>query len=231
MEQVVADLIDTFIGGFKYTLRTLPDIIISGTALMALLLQSTPLTYLLAGLILNAGTTGLAANFLLENVPKTAKVGGLVGAGTDLCSGHFPGVSWNRLGSLMAYPGAILEGSVPSYYASTIGFLLAYTQMLPSFYRDELKMLPGLSARLTGSLVASMLMFAMVVVYRIASECEAAWVTLASLLFGATVGYLYITLVAQATDRRGSNIFSIPLLRGKAADSQPIYVCAKEKDI
>jgi hypothetical protein len=145
------------------------------------------------------------------------------------CSGHFPGVSFERILELSRNGrfGDLDYEGLPSYYSMFLGFLGAYIGSLPVIYQKEIAYSPKRAASTTTGLVILGLVVIIGTVYRILSECETPTSMFVGLFGGAVVGCLCVAFLAMISERRLTNILSFPLIRNKTTDGKPIYVCEK----
>ena len=209
--------------GFKYNLQVFPDTLTGAVFLFSILFQSPPFATLFGSiLLLNVIHPSLA--HVLSNVMGNTLQSKSDGA---RCSGHFPGVSFERLLST-ADSGKFgdLEDGVPSYYSTFLGFLGAYVGMLPVIYWKEISYSPTRKASTTVGLVVLGLVLLLGVLHRI-FNCESAGSVGIGMLGGAFVGALLVAFFAFLSDRRLTNILSFPLIRDKTTDGKPIYVCER----
>jgi hypothetical protein len=207
-------------------LTALPDTLLAGVALFALLLQSAPLATLAAALLAVSPAHALVARGLSAAIPG---LGQGTGAGAERCSGRFAGVSLERLArsasSLDFDAGAV---AWPSYYATFFGCLAAYVGLVPVTYAKELgaPRAAGRAAAVYGGLAVLALLLALVCAYRFLSGCDSAGSLVVGLALGAALGAVAHLGLAAATGRAATNLLGLPLLRGAAADGAPLYVCA-----
>jgi hypothetical protein len=209
--------------GFKYNLQVFPDTLTGAVFLFAILFQSPPFAALFGSiLILNVINPSLAR--VLGDVMGNT---GQAKSDGSRCSGHFPGVSFERLISA-AEDGKFgeLENGVPSYYASFLGFLGAYVGMLPVIYWKEISYSPVRKASTTVGLVVLGLVLLLGVLHRV-FNCESLVSVLIGMLGGGVVGVALVAFFALLSDRRLTNILSFPLIRDKTTDGKPIYVCER----
>lgn len=144
------------------------------------------------------------------------------------CSGRFPGAAY---GTAMSY---VREGIFatrsdgwPSYYSTFIGFLVGWIGAIPALYSKELEASPEKKAASAAGLIILIFLTLTLMVYRITSDCEGFMPVSLGLLVGFGIGLLLVTTAAWITDRRGTNILGLPLIRNKVASGQPIYVCER----
>jgi hypothetical protein len=225
----VADTFKSFLEtantAFRYNLQVFPDTLTAGALLFSLLFQSPPLAALGGSMILLTFLHPLLAQFTARTVSAT------LGAEVDpgLCSGHFPGVSYDQLLSMSSEKtfGALNRSGWPSYYTVFMGFLGAWVSALPVIYHKEQAASPKRKTASTVGLIVLALVLLMMIVYRIGSGCDTPLGVFVGLAAGALVGGLMVTFLAWISERRLTNLLAYPLLRGRAGDGKPIYVCQK----
>lgn len=217
--------IDFSVDGFKYNLQVFPDTITAGSLLFALLFQSPPLATLGAGFIF--------LNFIHPKLAEftTRFVSGIAGPEIDpqLCSGQFPGVSYDRLMNMSSERtfGALNRTGWPSFYSVFMGYLAGWIGMLPLVYQREIAASPRRRGASTLGLLVLGLVILMAGIYRVQSGCESTFGLFVGLLVGLFIGGLLMFGVAWISERRMTNILGLPLIRGKAEDGKPIYVCER----
>ena len=94
-------------------------------------------------------------------------------------------------------------------------------------YQNELKASPKRQASMILGFVVICLVLLTLAVYRLMSECDTPFGMFVGVLVGAVVGFLMVLLLAYLSDRRLTNLLGLPLMRDKAADGKPIYVCER----
>jgi hypothetical protein len=230
MASVLSELtaFSNFIGaGFRYNLQTLPDTLTAAVFLFAVLFQSPPLAALTGSIVVLNMLRPPLARFLSHFMGDTA----IPSTEGSRCSGHFPGVSFERILEMSSTNGfgqLDFEG-FPSYYSMFLGFLGAYVGTLPYIYQREIAYSPKRNAATTGGLVVLGLIVAIGTIYRIMSQCETPTSMGVGLFGGAVVGFLCVGFLAMISERRLTNILSFPLIRNKTTDGKPIYVCEKKR--
>jgi hypothetical protein len=212
--------------GFKYNLQVLPDTITAASLLFALLFQSPPLATLGAGFIFLNFLHPKLAEFTTRFVTDT------LGAEVDpaLCSGMFPGVSYDRLLTMSSERtfGALNRTGWPSYYSVFLGYLVGWISSLQVLYRKEIDASPRKKGSSILGLIVLGLTVITAVVYRVQSGCDSLFGIFVGLVVGLFVGGLLAMGIAWISERRMTNILGLPLIRGKAADGKPIYVCERK---
>lgn len=225
-DKLVADF-HTFVSvahtGFKYNLQVLPDTLTAGTLLFSLLFQSASLGALGGSMVLLNFLHPRIAGFLGSALQGIVKPEG----SSSSCTGHYPGVSLTRVAEMATGRtfGAVDYAGWPSFYATFLGFLGAYVGTIPSLYSKEIAASPRRRAASTTGLLMLIIILVTCSVYRVMSGCDSLPSLLVGLLVGGIVGFFFVMFLAWISDRRITNIVALPLMRGKAIDGKPIYVC------
>jgi hypothetical protein len=218
--------VDFSVTGFKYNLQVFPDTVTAASLLFALLFQSPPLATLGAGFIF--------LNFLHPKLAEftTRFVSNTVGPEVDpqLCSGQFPGISYDRLMGMSSERtfGALNRTGWPSFYSVFLGYLVGWIGALPLIYKKEIDASPRRKGATTLGLIVLGLIVLIAGIFRVQSECESLFGLFIGLLVGLFVGGLLVIGVAWISERRMTNILGLPLIRGRATDGKPIYVCERK---
>ncbi|NBT47979.1 MAG: hypothetical protein EBT07_09215 [Actinobacteria bacterium] len=210
--------------GFKYNLQTFPDTITAASFLFALLFQSPPLAALTGSIVLLNFIHPVFANFMSDVVGGGDPVG-------PACSGRFgPGISFERLADMSSSKtfGKPDLNSWPSYYSLFLGFITAYIGTMPILYQKELDASPSRRASTTSGLVILGIVIVTAFLYRWLSECDTPFGLLVGAGAGAFVGLMVVLFFAWISDRRLTNLLAFPLIRQRAPDGKPIYVCERK---
>ena len=211
--------------GVLFNLNYLPDTVLGGIVLFSLLLQSAPLALLGLSLFslefFHAGVSTL----LGDTIP------GLKGTSKDVarCSGHFPGISYERAVATLLGSGTLKTLSVefPSYFMMFFGALFGYMLGLSNTYSRELEGLPQKRASIMAGVIIMGLLTFLFLVNRIFSGCDTFVSVLVGSLLGVIYGYGMETLIAFLSGRALTNLMNTPLITDRAIDGKPIYVCKK----
>ena len=189
--------------------------------LFALLFQSPPFAAMSGSIVFLRLLHPWIARFF------TSFIGGTIGR-NDSCEGRFPGISISRMMQLSKNKqfGALDDAGWPSYYSMFLGFLTAYAGIMPVLYRAELNASPKRNVATIVGMVVLSLIVVTCVLFRMLSGCDTVFSTLVGLAVGAAIGLLLVGGLAWFSDRRLTNILALPLLRDRAEDGKPIYVCA-----
>lgn len=210
--------------GFKYNLQVFPDTLTAAALLFALLFQSPALATFGGSIVLLNVLHPPLARFISAFISGTKEAPSI-----GQCSGQFPGLSYERLigaASSKSF-GDLSDTSFPSYYSTFLGFIAAYIGMLPFIYSEELKASPKRQTSTTLGLVTLSLVIVTCLVYRVMSSCDSAFNAFVGVVSGGLLGAFIVGFVAFISERRLTNILGMPLLRSKAADGKPIYVCER----
>jgi len=226
MEQTAKFIFGEARGQLRYAFRVLPDALLSGALLIGVMLGFQPALLTFAGGIVTTGLIqGKMAEMVMASAPQLAKPGGALGGGVDRCSGHFPGVTWSRIFTVLKHPRDLIEGSVPSYYMTVVGYVLSFVLSQSFFFKDELSMRPDQQSGLQWYTALTTLAVVGIGIFRISTDCEQWWSVLLSSLLGLLLGFAFVGLVRYSFGRRPLNILQIPLLEPRLGSDKPIYVC------
>ncbi len=215
--------LNTGAAGLRYNLEVFPDTVTAAAIIFALLFQSPAFAAL--------GGSSIVLSLIHPTIARffARFVNGAVGSGPDpRCSGHFPGISFERIMNMKTSGfQALTDSGWPSYYSVFMGFIISYLGVLPLMYQNELKASPKRKASMILGYVVISIVLLTLAVYRLMSACDTPFGTLAGVLVGAALGFLMVMLLSYVSDRRLTNLLGLPLMRDKAADGKPIYVCER----
>jgi hypothetical protein len=209
--------------GLRYNLQVFPDTVTAAALIFALLFQSPAFAALGGSSVLLSLIHPTIARFF------TRFVSGTVGSGAGAnCSGHFPGISFESIMDIKTTGfQALSYTGWPSYYSVFIGFIISYLGALPMMYQNELKASPKRKASMILGYVVISILLLTLAVYRLMSSCDTPFGMFAGVILGVLLGFLMVLLLAYVSDRRLTNLLGLPLMRDKAADGKPIYVCER----
>jgi len=206
-----------------YNLQILPEAIMSGVIILAIVLANQSLFALAVGAGGTQLLTGLAGRFMMEKVFGGAKHT----TSTDMCTTGFVGKSIDRL---MRGPDAselLWHPSAPSIYMSTVGFFVGYGLALQQLYKEEINAKVMNQSTLVSMSVISILLLLTAIVFRISWGCESILGSVGGTLLGLVFGYFGCIALGYATDRRATNVWGIPLLRDRINNGSALYICPK----
>lgn len=195
----------------------------AASILFAVLFQSPPMATLATALVSLTFIHPRFAALLQALVPGLYNAGAANG---QRCSGRFPGITYE---SLIGLTGRVTTGAEawPSYYSTFVGFLAGWVGTLPALYARELAAQPQRASTVMGGVAVLAVLCLTVMMYRIQTGCESFASTSVGLLAGFLMGLAIVLFVAWLSDRRLTNVLGMPLLRDKAEDGKPIYVCER----
>jgi hypothetical protein len=215
--------LDNGASGLRYNLQVFPDTVTAAAFIFALLFQSPAFAAL--------GGSSMMLSMIHPTIARffTRFVNGAIGSGTDArCSGHFPGISFERVIDIKTSGfQALSYTGWPSYYSVFTGFIISYLGTLPMMYQNELNASPKRKASMILGYVVISILLLTLMVYRLMSGCDTPLGAFVGALVGAAIGFLMVILFAYISDRRLTNLLGLPLMRDKAADGKPIYVCER----
>jgi len=213
---------DYVAAAIMFNLQILPDTLITGVILLAIVLANPALVALATGA---AGT-----QLLTSSVGQLImKMGGISDArptsSLDMCNSGFISKSWDRLLRGPNAPELLWHPAAPSVFMSTIGFFFGYGLGLLQLYKEEIdaKVVPR--ASLITTTIIGLLIVIAALTFRIWSGCESILGAVAGVLLGLALGYMGSVTLGYATDRKATNLWGIPLLRDRINNGSPLYIC------
>lgn len=208
-----------------YNLQLLPESLICGIIILAVVLVSQSLITLAAGAALTQVLTSVVGKLIMRFMEGNAELTGAKCA--DLCHPGFLGKSWYRLLNGGKAPELLWSPIAPSVYLATVAYFVGFGLALLSLYKEEID--AKVLSRTTMTLVAiiSVILLAMAVIFRIGYGCDSVLGAVGGVLMGLMLGYLGCTVVGYFTERRATNVWGIPLMRDRINHGSPLYVCPK----
>jgi hypothetical protein len=202
-----------------FNLQILPETIVSGLVLLAIVLASAPVTVLaggVAGAQLLARTVGhLMMKFSPDNATLSSSM--------DACTQGYVGKSWERL--LSPSVEMLWHPKAPSVYQATIGFVAGYGFALQQLYKEEINAGVMPQSMLTTIGIIAGLILLLSILFRVGSGCESIFTAVLGAALGLIVGYLGTIAIGYSSDRRLTNIWGIPLLRDRINNGSAVYIC------
>ena len=211
--------------GFKYNLQVFPDTVTAAALLFTLLFQNPQFGALTGSLLLLRVLHPVLSNFL------TNVLDGVVGPGDpERCTGLFPGASYESLigAASRSEFGALKGDTWPSFYTMFLGFLTGYIGLLPVVYQAELAASPRRQSATVSGLIVLSVLVVIGIAYRFISACDTPYGIAVGVLAGFLLGAGIMAFLSYISERRITNILNFPLIRSKAADGKPIYVCERD---
>ena len=215
---------DYIAAALMYNLQILPDSLISGLIVLAVVLANQALVAMAAGAIGTQLLTSAVGRIIMKMSPGVeARTSSL-----DMCKGGFLGKPLHKL--LGTTPEDLWHPKSPSVFMATIGFFFGYGLALQTLYKEEIEAKVVSRSTLTMTSIIGLLLLITALVFRIASGCETVLGALGGTALGLGIGYLGCVALGYATDRRATNVWGIPLLRDRINNGSALYVCAAETE-
>lgn len=207
--------------GFHEIVRSAPDSLFVGSAVLAFITQSFPLGIFTLAMAEFGMLHRLFAGFI------GSMQGNEKGTGPELCKPGIPSpYQISVIGELLkesAFPSGpifFMSAAILYMFSSTLNF------------QDELKELGKQEAewkvRIPLSTVFSAALILFFLIYRVVYDCDSVLVALGSLVLGGVAGFLVYLVHVYLFGRDSINFLGVPLLADRAANGKPLYVCAKK---
>jgi hypothetical protein len=205
------------------TLRQLPDSVVLGTALLAMISLCKSYGVLVLAMV---------EMMLIQRVAASG-VGSIspLGAGHDaLHQSCQPGMAFanNMRISLLETIGKASFFPSPTMFflAGTVSYMIAAVKQ----FEREINALGGdLNTRTTVGLVLSSFFVFIMLVFRYSYGCETFETLLMSLILGSVAGILVMYQNKALFGREGLNILNLPMIKTADESSKPMFVCAPSK--
>ena len=201
------------------TIRLLPDSVVLGTAILALVSLSEPFGVLLMTMVETMIIQRLAAGFIGGITPI------LGGAGQNqmICQpgfvfGNSQGISLlETIGKESMFPSPVIF-----FMATILSYMMACVQ---EFGREITTLGSDLQGRTIAASVISIGLLIGILAFRYSYQCEGFGTLFVSMLFGALLGYALVQQNKAIFGRSAVNVLNLPMITG-ASQSAPMYVCA-----
>lgn len=212
---------DYIASSIMYNLQILPDAIVAGMIVLAIILANQSLIILAAGGALTQLFTGVVGRILMKIAPGNAAPTMMPFDGCR--GGGFLGKSWDTL--LSVNPDHLWHPRAPSSYMALLGFFGGVGGALQQLYKEEID--AGIIGRntLIATSIISILVIALTAVFRYFSGCDTILSIVGGLVFGLSIGYFGYVALGYATGRRLTNVWGIPILRDRINSGSPLYIC------
>ena len=213
-------LLDDIQAGIIYILQTLPDSLITGITVLAVLLGNQSLfTVAASSIFMQALVTGIGYLVIRFN-PDSA----ITRSSQEPCTAGYINNYWAQVRggrNNTDHPYA------PSLYMATVSFFAGWGAGLKQLYADEINQGVLSNAQSITFLVLAFVIVLIAMVARIRSQCESLFGALIGVGTGLAIGYLACIAIGAATGRTATNIWGMPLLRDRITNGSPIYTCPK----
>jgi hypothetical protein len=205
--------------GIDFINSTLPDSLVTGITVIAILLGNQALfTVAASSIFMQALVTGIGYLVIRFN-PDSA----ITRASAEPCVAGYINNYWAQVRggrNNMDHPYA------PSLYMATISFFAGWGVALQQLYADEISQGVLNSAQVSGMLITGFVLVLTSMIFRIL-RCETLIGALIGLATGLAIGYLLCIAIGASTGRTATNIWGMPLLRDRITAGSPIYTCPK----
>jgi len=214
-------ILDDIKKGVDHILLTLPDSLVTGITVLAVLLGNQALfTVAASSIFMQAFITGISYLVMRFNPDSV-----IVGPCLEPCTGGYINSYWAQVRggrNNTDHPYA------PSLYMATCSFFVGWGAALKQLYADEINQgVLSNSQTITLLVLAFMIVIAAMIYRIVVSKCETVVGALIGLGAGTTLGYLLCIAIGSATGRTATNLWGMPLLRDRLANGSPIYTCPK----
>jgi len=201
------------------TIRLLPDSVVFGTAILALVSLCQPFGVLLMTMVETMMIQRLAAGFIGGITP----ILGGPGANQMICQPGFVFGNSQRI-SLLETIGkeSVFPSPVMFFMATILSYMMACVQ---EFNREITTLGSDLQGRTIAASVLSIGLLIGILAFRFAYQCEGFGTLFVSMLFGALAGYVLVQQNKAIFGRSAVNILNLPMIT-PASQSAPMYVCA-----
>jgi hypothetical protein len=222
-EYVVANL--------QSQVRLLPDSILFGSFIVALLTQSYS-TAMFGVAMVEAGVAGALIQSLFtymdlfHTMPSNPEK-------PQRCVSDYATPSLETLFSICKDKlcGGKIASGVPSYPIYFLATAISYVVSSMYSQKQELEALgPSYSARFYIALFSSFLLLTIVTSYRVFNGCDGLGTVLFTLFLGFLIGALLMVQNTLLLGRDSTNLTGVPLLRERTRDGKPLYICPQKTE-
>ena len=206
------------------TMRLLPNGLIAASGLYALFTASRPFAAFFLAMV-EAGfihrLLNWIASYLSMSTPNLAP-----SSFSDKCRSSFSSRA-DFTGVAGLYEGH-LTGSFPSYPYFMLTVASTYMFMTLNKLSKELEALgPAFSSRYYSSMIFLGLLLLVFFAFRLQYGCDSFLTLVMTLIVGYLAGLLLVEQNHRLFGTDSINMIGIPLLKNRAANGQPIYVCPR----
>jgi hypothetical protein len=201
-----------------YNLNILPELLILGNIILAIVLANHSVLAMAIGAIGTNAFTGAINRLLASLIPDSAKH-------TTSLNSCDAGVLKNPWNNLLYGTYRIWDARSPSAYLATIAYFVGYGLALQTLYKEEIDTKVVNRGSLIGTAVVSVLILLTVFLYRVFKGCDSVMGAIGGTVLGCIAGYLICVTLGYVTDRRATNIWGIPMLRDRINNGSALYIC------
>ena len=199
-----------------YNLQILPETLLCGTIILAVILANQSLAAIAIGVIL----TQLAAEGIGSFLP-----GEKLGSSLDMCQSGVMGSSMAKILRGVKSTEKLWRPQAPSVFTATVGFLAGWGYALQQLYSEEIQAGVVSQSTLIGVGIISAVIMILVIVFRVTTGCDTIMAAVGGTILGLLMGYAGCIIIGYATNRKVTNIWGIPLLRDRINNGSALYYC------
>jgi hypothetical protein len=199
----------------EYNLQILPESILCGIIILAIVLVSQPLIVLAIGAVITHMLTGVVGKLLMKYMQGNAELTATKCA--EVCNPGFAGKAWARLLNGGIDPELLWHPIAPSVYLALIGYFVGVGWGLWLLYKEEIDANVVRAPSLITTSIISGILLLMAIVFRIYRGCDSAFGAVGGTMMGLLFGYLGTVTLGYVTNKRATNIWGIPLIRERCA--------------
>jgi formate hydrogenlyase subunit 4 len=218
-DEIILPFLDTI-------MRSAPDSILLGTAVLALLTQSWSYSVLLLFFIEIIGlhyVFGSAFTFISGSSGPSIP---------DKCGFMIP--SYSQISILRkALHSAAFPIAPVFFMSSTIAYIAGSTMNMSNEINDLALSNPILRSRFPISITLSILFLTIFSLWRITNGCDSLLPSMGTIVLGFVTGGILLVANSSLFGRESINFTGLPLLADKISSGRPLYVCAQteKKDV
>jgi hypothetical protein len=207
---------DIAIETIMYNLQILPETLMCGTVLLAVLLANQSLAAIAIGTALT--------QLIVEGVGSFLP-GEKMGSSLDMCQSGILSSSMARILRGVKDSEKLWRPMAPSVYTATIAFLAGWGYALQQLYSDEIQAGVVSRSTLVGVSIIAAIIMVLAIVFRVAKGCDTLMGAIGGTLLGLLMGYAGCIIVGYASNRKITNIWGIPLLQDRINNGSALYYC------
>jgi len=211
------------VSAIGYVLQTLPDSLVTGITVLAIILGNQALfTVAVSSIFMQALITGIGYLIIKLNPDSVITRASIEPCVAGYINNYWAQVRGGRNNTDHPY--------APSLYMATVSFFAGWGAALRQLYAEEISQGVLSSSTSIGMLVIAFMIVLIAVFYRVfVSECESLIGALIGIGAGTLMGYLFCISIGYATGRKATNLVGMPLLRDRIENGSPVYVCPKKE--
>jgi hypothetical protein len=211
--------------GLREIIRLVPDSLLLGSGLFAVMTQNYPMGVLFGTLIeiifLTVGIQNLATYL---DLPKSLPVGASM---SKECKSGFQSPTLQNVSIFFKMD---IKSAFPSAPVFILTAALSYVITAMQGFTAELSELgPAFSTRYYIGIVLSFILMFIVAAFRLLNNCDGVGIIILSILLGYSLGSVLCWQNNTLWGRESTNVLGIPVFANTTADGSPIYICPTRK--